>query len=372
VGVNLNFAPVLDLAIDTRNSVIGTRSYGSDPAGVASMGAAVIQGFGDEGVLACAKHFPGHGATEVDSHLDLPTLRSTPEEVEQRDLVPFRRAIRVGCAAIMTAHVMSALDPEMPTTLSKPALTGQLRGQMGFDGLILTDALEMKALAKTGVALEQLGLQALRAGADLLVFEGNADQIEATARSLEEALARGEIDEGLLRSSARRLAAARGWITRKTEERWPLDEVGSEDHATVSRQVAMAGISISDPTGLLPLGTPPVVLPTSGGYDFAATVGWPLPTDGGLPSPGTPVVVVVEAEELSDCDRSNVAALEASGAPVVLVMLGGWQLPSGVRAAASICGYDLPRSFWPLIAARLCGLTTPDGGRSFQSLSRRG
>ncbi len=163
-GVTLNLAPVLDLALDPRNTVIGTRSFGADPQRVASVALAFGRGMASGGIETCYKHFPGHGATATDSHDDLPVLDVDTETIQARDLVPFIEA--VGTAdAIMSAHVTVPGDAECAATLSRSVMTGLLRNDMRFTGALLTDCLEMGAVASRDG--DNVAVQALRAGADL-------------------------------------------------------------------------------------------------------------------------------------------------------------------------------------------------------------
>jgi beta-N-acetylhexosaminidase len=148
IGINENFAPVADVNVNAQNPVIGVRSFGSDPALVSKLSAAQVKGYQYQGVSSTAKHFPGHGDTNVDSHTGLPVISHTREELETIDLPPFQAAIDRDIDSIMTAHiVVPALDDSgRPATLSKPILTGLLRKQMDFDGLIVTDALTMEGV----------------------------------------------------------------------------------------------------------------------------------------------------------------------------------------------------------------------------------
>jgi len=173
VGFNLDFTPVLDVVPRTENrtgSVIGDRAFGSDAGSVARLGRIVIEAMRSSGVIACCKHFPGHGGTPVDSHVDLPIDDRDPHTLEGYDLVPFREAFRIGVEMTMTAHVVyPAIDPEFPATLSRNHITGSLRRRMGFNGVVITDDLDMGAVADR-YSEEECGLQAFSAGADLLMF----------------------------------------------------------------------------------------------------------------------------------------------------------------------------------------------------------
>jgi beta-glucosidase len=223
LGVNWVYAPVMDIDIEPANPIIGTRAFGSQPDVVARLGTAWIQACQSEGVLACAKHFPGHGRTTTDSHAELPIVRASREELEETDLRPFRAAVEAGVAAVMSAHIaFPAIDPSgAPATLSTPILEGVLRQQLGFDGLIVTDALIMAGVrqSSTGGTAE---VRAVGAGCDLLLYP---EDLEAVARELAAAVTRGELKtERVERSIERR----RSWIA-KTEA--PAGQTSEEDLA---------------------------------------------------------------------------------------------------------------------------------------------
>ncbi|HEX8850674.1 MAG TPA: glycoside hydrolase family 3 N-terminal domain-containing protein [Gemmatimonadaceae bacterium] len=204
LGVTWALAPVLDLDVDPANPIVGSRSFGSDPATVARLGSAWIEACQQEGVLACAKHFPGHGRTLTDSHLERPSVRVTRHELMERDLVPFRAAIKAGVASVMTAHVaFPKLDPAgPPATLSMAIVRVLLRERLGFDGLVVTDALDMRALTSHSSETDA-AVAALFAGCDLVL---KPTDLDATVAALTEAVADGTLDaELLLRSQRRRL-----------------------------------------------------------------------------------------------------------------------------------------------------------------------
>ena len=170
VGINLNFAPVLDVNSNPANPIIGARAFGAEPKRVIEIGPAWTQGLRDGGIMPCAKHFPGHGGTDKDSHLALPTVRKTLDELKAVELPPFAHACRDRIEALMTAHVhYPALDPNLPATLSEPIVTGLLRHQLGYDGVVFSDDLEMKAIADN-YGVEQATALAVRAGVDVLLF----------------------------------------------------------------------------------------------------------------------------------------------------------------------------------------------------------
>ncbi|HXB55307.1 MAG TPA: beta-N-acetylhexosaminidase [Vicinamibacteria bacterium] len=179
-GFRLDFAPVMDVDTNPKNPVIGDRSLGDDPDLVGRLGAALIRGLQDGGVAACAKHFPGHGDTEVDSHLDLPAVDHERPRLEEVELRPFRKAIEAGVATIMTAHVLvRELDDRLPATLSPRVLTALLRKEMGYGGVVVGDDLEMKAVAERWPPAISAVLAA-KAGCDILpVCKGPEAQVAA-------------------------------------------------------------------------------------------------------------------------------------------------------------------------------------------------
>ena len=171
IGVHVNFAPIADVNNNPRNPVINTRSYGEDPARVASLVAAYVQGARDGGMIATLKHFPGHGDTDVDSHLGLPVITFDRARLDRLELVPFRRGVEQGAGAVMAAHIeLRALDPTpaTPVTFSAPVLRRLLRDEIGFGGLVYTDSMSMDAVAKL-LPPEEGAVRALLGGADLVL-----------------------------------------------------------------------------------------------------------------------------------------------------------------------------------------------------------
>jgi beta-N-acetylhexosaminidase len=169
-GINLNFAPVLDVNSNPQNPVIGERSFASDPEQVIKFGEAWIQGTRDAGIIPCGKHFPGHGDTDKDSHLDLPTVDRDLQGLRAIELPPFGAACRKQIESLMTAHVLyPALDAEFPATLSSKIVTGLLRGELCYDGVVFSDAMEMKGISDNYGAEEAAAL-CIRAGVDVLLY----------------------------------------------------------------------------------------------------------------------------------------------------------------------------------------------------------
>ncbi len=201
LGLNWVLGPVCDVNNNPANPVINVRAWGEDPAATGALACAFLRGAQTEGVLCCAKHFPGHGDTASDSHLELPLLQHSRERLEAVELPPFRQAIASGVASVMTAHLLlPSLDDERPATLSKAVLTGLLRRQLGFDGLVVTDALVMEAIAGRYGAGEAAVL-ALEAGADLVLMPADA---EAAIAAIVAAVQSGRLSEARLEASLER------------------------------------------------------------------------------------------------------------------------------------------------------------------------
>jgi beta-N-acetylhexosaminidase len=203
VGVTLNLAPVADVNSNPRNPVIGVRSFGSEPELVARHVAAFVAGTQERGVAACAKHFPGHGDTTADSHLELPVVEDSREELLAGPLVPFRAAVEAGVAAVMTAHVLVRAFDAVPATLSETVVGGLLRGELGFRGAVVSDALEMRAIAGT-VGLEEGAVLALAAGVDALCIGHQVDDdlVERIHGAVVEAVGSGRLPAERLADAA--------------------------------------------------------------------------------------------------------------------------------------------------------------------------
>ncbi|HEX9050828.1 MAG TPA: beta-N-acetylhexosaminidase [Anaeromyxobacter sp.] len=205
VGIDQDYAPVVDVDTNPANPVIGDRAFSRDPEAVGRLGAALARGLQSAGVAACAKHFPGHGDTSQDSHLDLPHLPHALERLERVELAPFRALARAGVASVMTAHVVfDALDPARPATLS-PAVMRLLRERVGFEGCAISDDLEMKAVAEH-FPLEQAAPGAVLAGVDALLVCHRAEVQHRAIDLVRAALERGEIAAGRLAEARERIA----------------------------------------------------------------------------------------------------------------------------------------------------------------------
>ncbi len=257
MGVNENLAPVADVNVNPANPIIGPRSFSSDASLAAAMTAAQVRGYEiDAGIAASAKHFPGHGDTDVDSHSGLPIINHTLTEWQQIDQPPFQAAIDAGVDVIMSGHIaVPALDPTgAPATLSKPILTDLLRTQMGFDGVVITDGLGMAALKQT-YSNERIPVLAILAGADILLSPpklGNAIDVVLAA------LQSGEIGSARLDASVRRILELKERLglfdSAKVNVKAAAKVVGSAGHRAVQWSVACAAVTmLANPGGMLPL-----------------------------------------------------------------------------------------------------------------------
>ncbi|GAA4968076.1 glycoside hydrolase family 3 N-terminal domain-containing protein [Actinoplanes utahensis] len=218
-GINLDLAPTVDVNTADDNPIIGTRSFGADPELVARHTRAAVTGLQSAGVAACAKHFPGHGATVTDSHLELPTVDVPLALLRTRDLPPFAAAVQAGVQAVMSAHIrVPELTGDGPATFSRAALTGLLRGELGFRGAIVTDALEMRGAAASAGSIPRAAVAALAAGADLLCIGADVDLplVEAVAAEIAAATVDGRLALSRLEEAAARTAALAAWTTTGT------------------------------------------------------------------------------------------------------------------------------------------------------------
>lgn len=210
VGVNMNMAPVLDVNSNPDNPVIGDRAFGTTPDVVCELGLATAAGLQDNNVVACGKHFPGHGDTNVDSHKELPVVDASRERLEAVEFPPFRRAVTQGIASMMTAHVLyRTLDPELPATLSPTIINGLLRQELRYDGVVLTDDLEMHAIIDH-YGIEDAAVRAVLAGCDVLLICKDRDREIAAFEAVEQAVASGTISMERLSLSASRITRLKG------------------------------------------------------------------------------------------------------------------------------------------------------------------
>lgn len=206
-GINMNLAPALDVNNNPANPIIGVRSFGEDPHQVGRLGAAYIQGMQGEGLIACGKHFPGHGDTDTDSHLDLPIIRHDLQRLQEVEFYPFKEAIKVGVDCIMAAHIyFPTIEPQkgVPATLSSAVLTDLLREELGFTGLIITDCMEMDALVKTFGTVEG-AVMTIEAGGDMALISHTFEKQKNAIQAVLKAVRSGRISEERLDQSVRRI-----------------------------------------------------------------------------------------------------------------------------------------------------------------------
>ena len=249
VGFDWVFAPVVDVDTNPANPVIGDRSLSRDAATVARLGIAVARGIESRGVASCAKHFPGHGDTATDSHKTLPILPHDMERLRRIELVPFQAYARQKLASVMTAHVLfEAIDNVLPATLSAKVIDGVLRKEIGFDGVIVSDDLEMKAIAENFAPGEAAAL-ALGAGVDLQLVCHRADVQRAAIEGVVKAIESGRIPRGRLDSAAGRVRAlAHRFAHAPRPAIDALQELESVEHRRAAERIAAAPIPHADPT----------------------------------------------------------------------------------------------------------------------------
>jgi beta-N-acetylhexosaminidase len=258
VGVQVTFGPVLDVNSNPANPIINTRSFGEDPALVSRLGAAYIRGAHDGGLLTTGKHFPGHGDTQADSHLELPAIRASRARLDSVDLFPYRAAVAGGLDGIMTAHIAATgiLGADAPpATLSPYFMTGVLRRDLGFRGVLFTDALDMGGVVNRYGDAEAAVL-AVQAGADVLLMPRD---VHAAIEAVVGSVRAGRIAESRIDQSVRRILADKARTGLFRSRLVPLDSVdrvvGTRDHFRLAAQIAQRSITLArDERGLVPLG----------------------------------------------------------------------------------------------------------------------
>ncbi len=257
IGVHQNFAPLIDINRDYRNPIINIRAFSEDPALTSKHSIALIEGMHDGGMITTAKHFPGHGATDLDSHNELPVIKQTREELEINDLLPFKESIRGNVKSIMIGHLeVPAFESEkkLPATLSNSIITGLLRRDLKFDGLVITDALNMNAISDNYSNAEAAKLAVL-AGNDLLLFPNDDEE---TLDGLVEAVNDSEIDESRIDYSVRKILAAKKWLgldRKKLVDTSSIKTILNKDsHWRLARDIAERSVTlVKDETSLIPL-----------------------------------------------------------------------------------------------------------------------
>jgi beta-N-acetylhexosaminidase len=325
VGVNLNLAPVADVNTNPLNPVIGIRSFGADGELVARHVAASVRGFQGAGVGACAKHFPGHGDTAQDSHHELPVV----ESLEEAALLPFRAAIGAGVQSLMTAHIVVRSLGETPATMSRELLRGLLREELGYDGLVITDALEMKAISAT-VGVEEGAVRALVAGADALCLGHDLfdESVVSVRDALVDAVRSGRLPEERLAEAAERVRRTSEWASRgRLDKRVPA-EVGRD---AARRAVQIVGVgALSDPPLVVELEPEPGMAAGRLGQSPGDWFRHVVPEAEVVRSAeaalaranGRPLVIVTRDAHRHEWARDAIEQLVGSGADAVVVELG--------------------------------------------------
>ncbi|MCB0393549.1 MAG: glycoside hydrolase family 3 protein, partial [Bdellovibrionales bacterium] len=240
IGINVDFAPCVDVLTNPQNKVIGDRSFGSDPELVSKISSAMVRGYVKSGILPCAKHFPGHGNTLLDSHEDLPVEEKTLQELTDTELPPFKRAFRARLDLLMTAHILySKIDPEWPATLSPKIIQEICRKDLGYRGIVMSDDLEMKALTKKW-SHEVIAPQAFRAGCNILLYCWDISTPAKGLQAVIDAVNKNELDRALIDDSYNRVVSLKKSRLSKIEP-LPYEEVkrlvGHPEHLSLAKSL---------------------------------------------------------------------------------------------------------------------------------------
>ncbi len=351
-GFNLNFAPVVDVVSEPDNPVVGGRSFGSSPALVGTLGAAFAAGLEDAGVAAVAKHFPGHGGTLTDSHLSLPVVTRSREGLGRLELSPFRALIDAGVPAVMSAHVVYPALGDLPATLSESILSGLLRRELGFDGVVITDALNMRAITDR-YGPGEAALRSVQAGADLLLVVGDEAVQNEVYRTLQEALEDGRLSRNRVLEALSR--------TSRLAERYPLQNAPRPDapaHRALAQKVAHRAATLLWNDGALPIHAAQqvlVVAPQPRGYGDAQHLG------SVFKAVGRGVRSVVVSEQPTTAERAEAVQKAATADVVVLASYHGFgAFPEGLAALEAA----LAATNKPLVVV---ALGNPDDARFFSA-----
>lgn len=357
-GIGLNYAPDVDVNSNPNNPVIGVRAFGAEPALVARHAAAWVRGLQRAGVGACAKHFPGHGDTSVDSHYELPTVHATLDQLFDVAMPPFKAAVDAGVRAVMLGHLLvPSVDPDKPASVSSIVVEGLLRKELGFTGLIVSDAMEMRAIADRH-GLERAVVMALAAGVDLVCIGHSADDeiVGRLRNAVTSAVAEGELGEGRLHDAAESVRRFAQWsstaLRSQSSDMAPDQTIG----LVAARRALM--VAVNDP-GVLPLTSAPhvVTFTTQGPAALGTIAETSLGRELAAILPGTTNSVLGEC---SDAALTQ-ALTDASNRPLVLAvrsahrhpwMLAALNLLLEARSDAVVAEMGLPGT-GPLGAAYL-------------------
>ncbi|WP_432357272.1 beta-N-acetylhexosaminidase [Sporosarcina sp. UB5] len=395
LGINWNLAPVVDVNNNPRNPVIGVRSFGENPAAVAEMAKHSMLGMQEAGVMTTLKHFPGHGDTSVDSHLDLPVIDHNLERLHAVELVPFKQCIAAGADAVMSAHVyFPALEKKenVPATLSHSVITGLLREELGFDGVITTDCMEMDAIAKRIGTVEGC-VQAVEAGVDFVMVSHLHDLQEQAVLRLAEAVESGRISEQRIKESIARIEKLARKYTSWEEidaNNMVAEFVGSSEHRNEMKEIYVQGITEVKGTGI-PIKPEDRVLLVHPKNEYAMLVEdkryatltmaeqlkkvhgnvTSLEIDKEVPdnvnmnelaAEHDHIVVVTLNADKHENQRQLVRELVASGKPVdVIAVRSPYDASYFLNTNRVICTYEFTASAFEVVAAYLAGKTSIKG-----------
>jgi beta-N-acetylhexosaminidase len=392
LGINVDLAPCVDVLVTADNPAIGTRSFGADPVLVSRHAAAAVTGLQSAGVAACAKHFPGHGSTRTDTHEAIATISGDLADLRRRDLPPFQAAIAAGTAAVMPGHLLlPELTGNLPASLSAAAMTGLLRGELGFSGAIISDALEMRAVSEP-FGIPEAAVMAVEAGADLLCLgrDTSEEVYQAVTAALSDAVRAGRLSGQRLEEAADRVAALRTWLASAATTGRPQRAALNGTHIglrAARRAVRLSGSrpALADPLivevepraniavgqaawGLspwAPLGSVLRISSSPGG-----TVAEVSDVPPGAPAAGTmadalraaagrSLVIVVRDAHRSENTRAFVTSMLAERPDAVVVEMGlpVWQPPAG-SCLGYLATYGASRAN-AQAAAEILGLTEP-------------
>jgi beta-N-acetylhexosaminidase len=247
IGVHQNYAPVSDVNNNPSNPIINIRSFGESPELVTRLSNAFIRGLQDGGMVSTSKHFPGHGNTSIDSHLDLPVLKSNVYELHEIELYPFKENIKAGVMSIMVGHLaVPAIegDSGIPASLSKKIITGLLKKQLGFNGLVVTDALNMHGITNY-YSTEQATIEAIKAGHDCILFP---DDAESAIDAIINAVKNGELEESRLDYSVRKILLTKKWLGLDKNRFVDIDKissiVGNQEHLELAKEISRKSITL--------------------------------------------------------------------------------------------------------------------------------
>ncbi len=390
MGVNVNYAPVCDVNVNPDNPVIGARSFGEDPALVARLSAAIIEGLQAAGVAATAKHFPGHGDTATDSHHGTPIVPHDEARLRRVELLPFAAVVQAGVKMMMTAHIaLPALNDgsDLPATLSAAVLRKLLRRELGFEGVILSDAMEMKAIEQ-GAGLGIDSIAAVVAGVDMLMLNADLADQQRIDSALRQALRRALISAEDVKTSAGRILALKQWLSEQTPP--PFEVIGCAEHRALALEAASRAITlVRDDARRLPLRLAPdarlaIVIPRPADLTPADTSSYIMPalaeaarrfhpTVDEIIAPLNPSSADVAAlrQRVGGCahvvvgtinatahpgQAALVNALLADGFPITVVALRlPYDLLSFPAAPTYLCTYSIQPPAMDALAAVLCG-----------------